>query len=537
MKSVGSAYKQQALENRYDAIVIGSGIGGLAAGALLAKHAGLKVLVLERHYTAGGFTHVFRRPGYEWDVGVHYIGGVTSPGSDVRAAFDHVTEGRLRWNPMPEVYDRIRIADRSYNFASGRERFRDGMKRYFPREAGAVDSYLAALEATAAASGAYFAEKALPAALARIAGPFLRSRFLNSSDRTTAEVLRRFTRDPELIAVLTGQWPDYGLPPAESSFGMHALVAHSYLEGAAYPIGGASEIAAGIAPLIECNGGRIVVGAEVAAILLEGNGRAAGVRISDGREFHSDVVISDAGAYNTFKDLLPDACAARKDALEELEAIPRSMAHVCLYAGLRREAGEPEFDAANLWMYDGNDHDANVARFAADPASPWPALFISFPSAKDPTFADRYPGRSTIEVVAPVPYALFERWADTPWKRRGDDYDAFKAGMATRLLADLEQHVPATRGRIDYSELSTPLSTRRFANYQKGEIYGAAAVPARFRARTLNPRTPIKQLYLTGQDACSAGVTGALFGGVLAASAILGRNLVPAVSRAAPALA
>lgn len=289
MTHVGSPYKQQALEERYDAIVIGSGMGGLSAAALLAKHAEMKVLVLERHYTAGGFTHVFRRPGYEWDVGVHYIGRVTSPDSELRAAFDHLTEGRLQWNPMPDIYDRVRIAERTYDFPSGRERFRDRMKRYFPREANAVDAYLVALDTAGASMGAYFAEKALPAALARLAGPLLRSRYLSQANRITADVLRGFTRDPELIAVLTGQWPDYGLPPGESSFAMHAGVAHHYLEGAAYPVGGASEIAAGIAPVIEGAGGRIVVAAEVAGILLEGNGRATGVRMSDGREIHSDI--------------------------------------------------------------------------------------------------------------------------------------------------------------------------------------------------------------------------------------------------------
>ncbi len=531
MTHVGSPYKQQALEERYDAIVIGSGMGGLSAAALLAKHAEMKVLVLERHYTAGGFTHVFRRPGYEWDVGVHYIGRVTSPDSELRAAFDHLTEGRLQWNPMPDIYDRVRIAERTYDFPSGRERFRDRMKRYFPREANAVDAYLVALDTAGASMGAYFAEKALPAALARLAGPLLRSRYLSQANRITADVLRGFTRDPELIAVLTGQWPDYGLPPGESSFAMHAGVAHHYLEGAAYPVGGASEIAAGIAPVIEGAGGRIVVAAEVAGILLEGNGRATGVRMSDGREIHSDIVISDAGAYNTFCHLLPSDCVGRAAALEELEAIPPSVAHVCLYVGLRREAGEPEFDATNLWIYGDNDHDASVARFKADPNAPWPAVFISFPSAKDPTFAARYPGRSTIEVVAPVSYSLFERWSGTAWKRRGAEYDAFKQTLAARLLAALEQHVPSVRGRIDYSELSTPLSTRAFANHQQGENYGVAAVPARFRARTLGPRTRVRQLYLTGADACSAGVAGALYGGVLSASAILGRNLMPTVSR------
>src|SRR5271165_5891211 len=87
---VGSSYRQNPVADQWDAIVIGSGIGGLAAAALLAKHGGKRVLVLERHYVAGGFTHVFHRPGYEWDVGVHYIGETRSVASPVRAAFDHL---------------------------------------------------------------------------------------------------------------------------------------------------------------------------------------------------------------------------------------------------------------------------------------------------------------------------------------------------------------------------------------------------------------------------------------------------------------
>src|SRR5579864_7177702 len=144
-QSTGVAYKQAALEDSWDVIVVGSGMGGLTTGALLAKHAGKRVLVLERHYTAGGFTHAFHRPGYEWDVGVHYIGQMQNPASPVRAAFDYITEGRLTWNPMPDVYDEIRIADRVYEFRSGVERFRAGLLASFPGEDRAIDHYLAAV--------------------------------------------------------------------------------------------------------------------------------------------------------------------------------------------------------------------------------------------------------------------------------------------------------------------------------------------------------------------------------------------------------
>ena len=209
--NAGVSYKQHPPEGEFDAIAIGSGIGGLASAALLAQRAGKRVLVLERHYTAGGFTHVFHRPGYEWDVGVHYIGQMGA-GAPMRALFDQISEGRLKWNPMPEVYDRVRIADRSYDFVSGAERFTERMREYFPRERAAIGRYVAQVHAAARASRLFFAEKALPAPLTRVMGPLLRRRFLGYARRTTAETLARLTGDRELIAVLTGQWGDYGLP-------------------------------------------------------------------------------------------------------------------------------------------------------------------------------------------------------------------------------------------------------------------------------------------------------------------------------------
>jgi all-trans-retinol 13,14-reductase len=531
VKQIGHSYKQHPVADSYDAIVIGSGMGGLTTAALLAKHGGQRVLVLERHYTPGGFTHVFRRPGYEWDAGVHYIGQVNDPRSPMRAVFDHITEGRLDWNPMPDVYDRISIGDRNYEFPTGLERFRARIGDSFPAERKAIDQYVAAVLATVRASNLYFAEKAIPGPIARLIGPMLRSGFLRRASLTTAQVLSQITRNPELIGVLTGQWGDYGLPPGQSSFGIHAIIAHHYFEGAGYPVGGASEIAASIAPVIERAGGEIISSAEVSAILLDQGGRAIGVRMADGRELRARTIISNAGAQNTFGRLLPPDLAASAGILEELKSIPPSIGHVCLYAGVKRAAGEADFQATNRWIYGGPDHDASFARFAADPSAPWPCLFISFPSSKDPTFEQRYPGRSTIELVAPVPYESFARWAETKWKHRGTEYDQFKRELADRLQSDLERHVPEVRGRIDYAEVSTPLSTRHFANYQHGEIYGLSATPARFRVRSLGVRTPVRNLYLTGTDACTLGVGGAMMGGVLTASVVLRRNLMRKVSR------
>lgn len=521
-----TSYKQQALDERWDAIVIGSGMGGLTAAAFLSKHAGKKVLVLERHYTAGGYTHSFHRPGYSWDVGVHYIGEAHDPASQVRAAFDHLTDGKLQWQPMPDVYDRVAIGDRTFDFPTGLENLRSQLKRYFPSESAGIDGYLGAVQSARKRAGLYFAEKAIPRPAARLVGRLLRAPFLGWASQTTREVLHRFTQNKELIGVLTAQWADYGLPPAQSSFGMHAIIASHYFDGACYPIGGASRIAETISPLIERSGGKVVVSAEVSKVMVE-NGKAVGVRMADGRELRADQVISDAGARNTFEHLVREP----QPIVEDLHRIPGSMAHLSLYVGLKQSAAELGLNGTNLWIHPTPDHDANLDRFLHDSSAPFPVLFVSFPSAKDPEFERKYPGRATLEVVTLVPYDWFAQWQDTRWKRRGSEYDSFKQDLAQRMQRELERVVPAVAGKIDHAELSTPLTTRHFMNYARGEAYGLAVTPERFRLRSLTPQTSIRNLYLTGQDVASPGVTGAMFGGIMTASAVLGRNLVSKVTR------
>jgi all-trans-retinol 13,14-reductase len=529
------SYKQHSLDDCWDAIVIGSGIGGLTAAALLAKHASKKVLVLERHYTAGGYTHSFRRPGYSWDVGVHYIGDVQDPASPLRAAFDYLTDGQLEWAPMPDVYDRISMGGRTYEFPTGRERLRARLKEYFPNEASAIDRYLAAVQSAQKASGLYFAEKAIPRTAARLAGGIMRAPFLRWASQSTLDVLRRFTQNEELIAVLTAQWGDYGLPPAQSSFGIHAIVAAHYFNGASYPVGGAVRIAETITPVIERNGGNVVVSADVQEVIIQ-NGKATGVRMADGREFRSDLVISDAGARNTFQHLVRQP----QPILKDLELVPGSLAHLSLYLGIKQSARDLGLSGTNLWIYPSSnngacDHDANFARFLDDSSAPFPVVYISFPSAKDPEFEQNHPGRATMEAVVFAPYQWFAGWEDSRWKHRASDYDAFKQGLADRIQREVERNVPAVAGKIDHAELSTPLTTRHFMNYQQGEAYGLAATPERFRLRSLTPQTSIRNLYLTGQDVSTLGVAGALFGGVMTASAVLSRNLMSTVTKPARA--
>ena len=526
------SYKRHPVTEDYDVIVIGSGIGGVASAAMLAKHGGKKVLVLERHYTPGGYTHVFHRPGYEWDVGVHYIGDV-APGSGLRRIFDDVSDGRIEWADMGPVYDRVIIDGDVYDLPKGRRNLRAMLLARFPGEDAAIDGYFAAVRSAMSASLPFHAAKTLPGPIQAVAGPMLRRNFQRWADRTTREVLEELTDDQRLIAVLTAQFGDYGLAPADSSFAMHALVASHYFRGGYYPVGGSGVIVESIIPVIERAGGLVLINAEVAEIVVE-DGRAVGVRMAaDGAVIRAPIIISDAGVHNTFARLLPHDVAEEAGLLADLSRVSPSLAHLSLYLGFKETAEALDLPKHNLWIYPTDDYEQALADSFADPQAELPMVYVSFPAAKDPDFARRHPGHATVDIITAAPYEWFEPWEGSRWKHRGAEYEAFKASLADRMLEALFQQMPHLRGRVAFSEISTPLTSAHFAGYARGELYGLDHSPARFRQGFLKPATPIPGLYLTGQDIVTCGVSGALFGGVLTATTLLRGTLMTAMATTA----
>jgi len=513
------------IDSHYDVIAIGSGIGCLSMAALLARE-GKKVLVLERHYTAGGFTHVFKRKGYEWDVGIHYIGDVGRPSSAIRRLFDYVTRGKMEWADMGDIYDRVIVGDRKYDFVKGVGNFKEQMKSYFPDEADAIDQYIDLVFEAQKSMGRYYMDKALPKLVSGVIGGQMRKAYLRFADRTTYDVLRELTSNEELIKVLTGQYGDYGLPPKQSSFAMQAAVAKHYFGGGNFPVGGSSRILETIEPVIEEGGGTILVRAEVDEVVVENN-RAKGVRLEDGREITADVVVSGAGIANTFGKLVPEELRKKHGMDTQLTKVAPSVSYACLYIGLEGSPDELQLPKTNFWIYPEDlDHDASVERYREDPDAPFPVVYISFPAAKDPSWPDRYPGRSTIDIITMMSYDTVTEWEGSRWMKRGEEYEARKERMAQRLLEHLFEHLPHLREKVDHYELSSPLTVQHFCNYPQGELYGIDHSPSRFRQKFLQPRTPIKGLYLTGQDIVTCGIGAALFSGLLTASAMTGKNFM-----------
>jgi len=517
---IGRRYRHNRLDGPYDALVIGSGIGGLTTAACLSKM-GKKVCVLEQHYTAGGFTHSYDRNGYEWDVGVHYIGDMGSERTSGRRLFDYITDGELKWAAMDDHFDRVFLGEEHHDLVAGKPAYRDALVDAFPEEEQAIDTYLSYMRTTRSGVRLHTLKKILPGWLARRVAAYQEKNTPAYVNSTTREVLESLTSNQKLIAVLTTQWGDCGLPPAQSSFMIHSLIAQHYMYGGYYPVGGASRMAETIIPVIQAGGGEVFTYASVEKILVGEKG-AEGVLMADGNSIYAPVVISNAGVINTFGSLLDDSVPQRQAYLERLQQVRPSMASICLYIGLQETAEDLGLPRTNFWIYPSEHYEKELEAFNNDVEAEFPLVYISFPSAKDPSFTQRYPGRATIEIVAPGPHEWFEPWADKPWGKRGDDYEALKEHLAQRLLKKLYEKLPELEGKVDYYELSTSLSTDYFCRYRTGEIYGLDHDPQRFEQDWLKPETEIPGLYLTGQDILSCGVVGAMIGGLLTATRLGG---------------
>ena len=517
-----NAYSSEIVDQTFDAVIIGSGIGGLCTAALLGLK-GKRVLVLEKHFKIGGWAHTFRRDNYEWDVGIHYIGEVHKPYSPIRRLFDLISDGELKWSPMNKNYDRIIFPDRSYDFVAPRERFVEDMISYFPKEEKAIMAYMNLLDQAVRSARPYFTNKAIPGILGAITYPFMTRKFFSFSDRTTLDVLSTLTDDQQLIGVLTGQWGDQGLPPAQSSFAMHAFVARHYLDGGNYPTGSSRSIAETISDLIEKNDGVLAVNAGVKEIKVY-NGAAVSVIMENGDEIEAESIISNAGVVNTIDGLLSNGNGY--DRLKNnLEKVEKTKSYVCLHIGLDKSAKELGLGNTNLWIYPGYNHDKNVQDYTDNPEADFPVVYLSFPSAKDEAWDENHAGYATMEAITMSSWDWYTKWQELPWKNRGQEYEDTKEKLSDRILDIVFDQVPGIRDALAYKELSTPLTVRDLANYQRGEMYGINHTPHRFRQRWLRPQSELKKLYFTGQDVTTVGVSSALFSGLLTASAVLKENL------------
>lgn len=507
--------------NKYDVIIIGSGISGLASASILSQLFNKKVLVLERHFKIGGFTHIFKRKGthseYHWDVGLHYVGQMDS-GLMSRSIFDYVTNGNIKWTKMPDPYDIFIYPGLQFRAMEGENYLKAELIKNFPGESDAIEKYFKDLNRINKWFGRYNFSLTLPPKARNLSSIF----FDNSKEITSItlkEYLDKNFSDEKLKAVLASQWGDYGLPPSLSSMVVHSLIVNHYINGGYYPVGGSKKIADSIIPIIEKSGGAFIANHTVKEILIE-KGKAIGVRAvkKEGNDFvdvkfFADKIISTAGAKTTYTELIPDNYTP--DFIEEIKNFPPSIPHVNLYLGLKESPTKLGLKGENYWIYDSYNHDDIYNRRGELVEGKVHGVYISFPSLKDPESNSH-----TAEIVAFADYNSFSQWVNKPWKKRGEDYEALKQRISNALIEYTEKHLRGFKELIDYKELSTPLSTIHFTGNPEGSIYGIPATPERYKMKWISPYTHIKNLYMSGADTFGHGIVGGLMGGALTSALV-----------------
>jgi len=499
----------------WDGIVIGSGMGGMVAAAALSR-LGHRVLLLEQYDSLGGQTHSFSRDGFTWDAGIHYLGYMGSDQRE-RAILDWLSDTPIELAPIGAIYDTLHMGDSPpIQLSRPTEAQKLDLKERFPNDSDAIDAWYDAIHDGREAMATVAQSRLMPAPFGAAVKWWRHRAIKRWCERTTAEVANELTDNPELAAVFSSQWGDFGGRPGTASFAMHATVVGAYLGGGGfYPVGGGAAIAKHLLATITSAGGEARAGVTVRSLLFEDD-HVVGVTTSDDEDIHANQVISDIGARETVDRLLPKDHGHQAWA-EEIRSLGSNICHFSLFLGFSGDIEAAGATKSNHWLYPTGKTDAvwtDVSQGAP------PAMFVSFASLKDPAH-DPGPDRKYAgELIAWADWSTVRSWGELPPGQRGDDYKDFKHQVETVLFEQFTKYFPRLAELVVFREVATPLATASITGHTKGSFYGLEVTPKRVLSEALCPKTPIKGLYLTGQDVVSPGIPGALWGGLLCAASV-----------------
>ena len=478
--------------DEYDAIIIGSGLGGLSCAAAFARQ-GFKALVIEKHDKPGGFATAFSRPGgFLFDVSLHSTTvGERNGVRNLINGFPEITE--VEFLPHPSLfraiypdYD-IRVPQRDLNAYIGI------LNKLFPEDKEAIAGIFADMQGLAQDIGRLSAARG-NVDMSRFPVDF--PHLFRFNGKTWGEMLETRVKNPKLRAVMSGQWGYYGLPPSKLSCYYYALPFIGYLtNGGYYPKGRSQDISNALAKYIEAHRGKILLGTKVDRVLLK-NGAAAGAATADGREFKSRVVVSNTNPFDLFKKMIGD-----KEVLagEEAKWKNYSVSLSCfqVFLGLKKDlVKELGITDSEIFMepsYDPETGYSGALKGDVEHGGIGISLYDNIYHGYSPE------GKNTVGLLTLQGYGPWEKFENGYAAGNKEEYRKEKERMAEILIQRVEKALlPGLSKSIELRDASTPLTVVRYTGHHRGAIYGWDQTVNNSGNVRVGHETPIKNLYLAG---------------------------------------
>lgn len=484
-------------------IIIGSGLGGLSTGLILARE-GYEVTILEQEAQIGGCLQCFTRRGVKFETGMHFIGSAHKGQTlDRLLRFLGITEDITLNELDKNAYDIVNLHGKEYRFPNGREAFIEQMTAYFPHQAEGIRKYYDCVERVAQSSSLHTLD--IENADTAISTEY--------QLRSINEVIDSLIDDETLSQVLVGNLPLYAAQKDKTPFATHAFIVDFYNQSSFRVVGGSDAIGISLRRRLEAQGGQVFTQAQVCKIHADDD-HVTGVSTTDGRFFPADIVVSAIHPVPTLA--MTDSPLIRKAFRTRMGQLPNTIGIFAVYLDFKE--GAMPYMNSNYYSYPASSP-WDCENYTLED---WPRgyLYMHFCHEKHPQYA-----RGGV-ILSYMHFNQMAPWLGTTVGHRGEDYERFKREHAERLLEVVAHDKPHLRESIAHYYTSTPLTYLNYTGTPEGSAYGIARDITLGVSCHVPQRTKLPGLYLTGQNINSHGILGVLVGSIVTCSDLLGTDYV-----------